>query len=538
MPAIPALLLQTVIFISGGAILALELLASRIMTPYFGVSLYIWTGILSITLIALAIGYWTGGKLANSPRFKTAALLELYCALPALASLCIFAACLIYPSTFADLAGWSLVGGAFVACWVLLAAPLMTTSAMNPLLVAILAASAKRGDGDGGSGHVFFVSTVGSVAGVLVTAFGLIPYVSNYDAVLIIAAVLAALSVTMALMAAKALRRATPILALAVVSLLLSLMLLWQADAYTGRASAITYHDKAWRVEASYRSLFGTVKIIKQEPDANGSFKRLYFQDGLTQNGIESSGRSSSFYTYALEALAMAYRPDARHALALGLGAGMTPARLAARGIQTEIVEIDPASLQAARRFFALDEQKTRVYQTDARTFVHACPRAYDVVVVDLFHGDGTPDYLITRDFFRDLRRCLGKDGIAVFNTFADLHNPVSYAHLLTTLRSELPHLALYRPASVGATHTNSFIVASAAALRAPARVTLDYVPPAHESTLWDMLATPMPLADTLFAGGKIVTDAHNHAALDLAYVQSVYRQSVIGATPPAFLLN
>jgi len=33
------MLLQTIIFISGGAILALELLASRIMTPYFGVSL-------------------------------------------------------------------------------------------------------------------------------------------------------------------------------------------------------------------------------------------------------------------------------------------------------------------------------------------------------------------------------------------------------------------------------------------------------------------------------------------------------------------
>jgi len=53
-----------IIFLSGGAILALELLASRIMTPYFGVSLYIWTGILSITLISLALGYWWGGRLA------------------------------------------------------------------------------------------------------------------------------------------------------------------------------------------------------------------------------------------------------------------------------------------------------------------------------------------------------------------------------------------------------------------------------------------------------------------------------------------
>ena len=46
------MMLKSIVFVTGGAILALELLASRIMTPYFGVSLYIWTGILSITLVA------------------------------------------------------------------------------------------------------------------------------------------------------------------------------------------------------------------------------------------------------------------------------------------------------------------------------------------------------------------------------------------------------------------------------------------------------------------------------------------------------
>ena len=58
------MLLYAILFVSGASILALELLASRIMTPYFGVSLYIWTGILSITLLALALGYWAGGRLA------------------------------------------------------------------------------------------------------------------------------------------------------------------------------------------------------------------------------------------------------------------------------------------------------------------------------------------------------------------------------------------------------------------------------------------------------------------------------------------
>ncbi len=37
---------EILIFVTGAITLALEVLASRIMTPYFGVSPYIWSGIL------------------------------------------------------------------------------------------------------------------------------------------------------------------------------------------------------------------------------------------------------------------------------------------------------------------------------------------------------------------------------------------------------------------------------------------------------------------------------------------------------------
>ncbi len=56
---------EVLIFITGSVTLSLEVLASRIMTPYFGVSLYIWSGILSSTLTFLAIGYHFGGRLSR-----------------------------------------------------------------------------------------------------------------------------------------------------------------------------------------------------------------------------------------------------------------------------------------------------------------------------------------------------------------------------------------------------------------------------------------------------------------------------------------
>jgi hypothetical protein len=263
----------------------------------------------------------------------------------------------------------------------------------------------------------------------------------------------------------------------------------------------------------------------------------MYFQDGLTQNTVDSNHRSLSFYTYGLEALARAYRPDMRTALVLGLGAGMVPMALAKTGVRTEVVDIDPVAPRVARAFFGFDPAAVRTHEADARTFVRECRSRYDVIVVDLFHGDGTPDYLITREFFRDLRGCLAGGGVAVFNTFADLTRPHAYAHFLVTLRAELPELALYRPQGHG-THVNSLVVAAAQPLRAPAKVIFDHVPPRHAETLWTMLAAPVPLAPALFAGGRLISDAVNPAAHDLAQMQMVYRRSVVQGAPGAMLVN
>jgi predicted membrane-bound spermidine synthase len=536
------LLLYATLFVSGGAILALELLASRIMTPYFGVSLYIWTGILSITLVALALGYWFGGKLAAgrdaSPR-SALRLVQLYALMPTVAAAGIVAACFAYPHLFASLAAASLVYGAFAAGLVLLFVPLVAASAMNPLLVAILLRRGASGrSGDAGAGAVFFVSTVGSVAGVLVTAFGLIPYLSNFASTLCVALVLALLTLGLAVFVREPVPARPAIGAAAVLACVLAVALIWNANAHTARNGPFSYAGLTWRVEGSYASLFGTVKVLRTVGGpGEDRHLRMYFQDGLTQNTADSAHRSISFYTYGLEALARAYRPRMRSALVLGLGAGMVPMALARSGIEVEVVDVDPVAPRVAQAHFGFDPARVRTHVADARTFVRDCPRTYDVVVVDLFHGDGTPDYLVTREFFRDLRRCLGADGVAVFNTFADITRPRPYAHFLVTLKAELPHLALYRPHD-GGTYVNSFVVASAQALPAPVPVTLAYVPAHHSGTLWTMLSAPLALGPQLFEGGRVITDAANPAAHDLALMQMIYRRTVIESAPRGLLVN
>jgi|KBSMisStaDraftv2_1062788.scaffolds.fasta_scaffold03590_8 spermidine synthase len=535
-------MLHAIIFVTGAAILALELLASRIMTPYFGVSLYIWSGILSITLISLAAGYWHGGRLASGKSGRAPPpekLAFLFALMPALASLAIVAACLLYPYLFYRLARLDLVLGAFIACVALLFVPLFVTSAMNPLLVAIvLRQKSARGDlADAGAGRVFFISTIGSVAGVVLTAFGLIRFMSNFAATVVIAVILAALPLIVVFAANLNVARRRQLTITASLALATSLALLIGADAYTSHLWPVNYAGSTWNVEKVYRSSFGTVKILKSGPRDNEPYTRMYFHDGLLQNMVGARNQSLSMYTYALESLSFSYRPGLRRALVLGIGAGMVPMRLADRGIDVTAVDIDIASLHAAREVFGFDPKKANTLQADARTYLRSCNGGYDVVILDLFHGDGVPEYLVTREFFHDLKKCLGDRGVAVFNTFADLDKPRAYAHFLATLRSELPFMTLYRP-SYGANHVNSFIVAASSPLRTPARADLSDVPSRHVELMKVMFAHPIPLDQRLLEDGRVITDADNPAAMDIADSQMVNRRYVIEALPAAFFVN
>ena len=264
----------------------------------------------------------------------------------------------------------------------------------------------------------------------------------------------------------------------------------------------------------------------------------IYFQDGLVQNTLDARGRSQSFFTYALETLSEAYRPQAREALVLGLGAGVVPMTLARRGVAVTAVEIDPASFTVAQRHFGFDPALVQAIHADARTWLRGCAAARDLVVIDLFHGDGVPEYLVTRDFFRDVARCLREDGVAVFNTFADLDRPGVYADFLATLHMEFPHAVVYRPDPLGSRHVNSFVVAATRPLPAPAVTSTLQVPGRHAPALRDMLARPLDSRALRAGRGQVVTDARNSGTLDIAAAQLAYRRLVIETVPPAFLVN
>ena len=313
---------EALIFITGAVTLALEVLASRIMTPYFGVSLYIWAGILSITLIFLALGYQLGGQI--SQRREKDALQFLLLAAPLAGSLSVVLATVIYPVVFPLLSTINLIIASFLGGTILLALPLMVLSAMNPLLIAY--GRDPKAGGDGGAGRIFFISTVGSVAGVLLTAFLLIPHLTNFRALLW-------LSLGLGLVAGGLVfftqglsgRHKRLLVGGGMLVLLLSSGMLLAQGPYFKLLAGMSDIGKDIKVLAEYTSMFGNIKVLEVYPE-NRERKpaTAYLQDGIIQNMVESDGTVLDHTEFMLR-LKPGLRPQGWERPGAGHGSGDHP---------------------------------------------------------------------------------------------------------------------------------------------------------------------------------------------------------------------
>jgi hypothetical protein len=214
--------------------------------------------------------------------------------------------------------------------------------------------------------------------------------------------------------------------------------------------------------------------------------------------------------------------------------------RLARRGIDVEVVEINPNALGAARDFFNFDESSLKVYLMDARTFVKECRRGYDLILVDLFQGDGIPDYLVTREFFHDIKGCLSPGGLAVFNTFADPRFTGDYYHIIKTLKSEFGSVVMYH---------DDIEVDAAVVINIYLSVTDDKDIPAYEVTLKDVpepvrgdvinsLKVVRPIDEALLNKARAITDEHNFYPFVNMENYMSYRKKAMTVIPPEFLVN
>ncbi|MDH3463446.1 MAG: fused MFS/spermidine synthase, partial [Acidimicrobiia bacterium] len=61
-------LARVLVFATSAAVLIIEILAGRLLAPYLGVSLEVFTGVIGVILAGISIGAWLGGRAADQFR--------------------------------------------------------------------------------------------------------------------------------------------------------------------------------------------------------------------------------------------------------------------------------------------------------------------------------------------------------------------------------------------------------------------------------------------------------------------------------------
>lgn len=97
-----------------------------------------------------------------------------------------------------------------------------------------------------------------------------------------------------------------------------------------------------------------------------------------------------------------------------GLGIGTTPSAFVKHGIDTTIVEIDPAVHEFAQKYFDLRENNPAAVH-DAVSYTADLvkqSKTYDYIVHDVFTGGAEPVDLFTLEFLQGLGDLLNPDGV------------------------------------------------------------------------------------------------------------------------------
>jgi len=162
------------VFIVGTGTLGAEIAATRLMAPFFGASTIVWANTIGVVLIALSLGYWLGGRLADRyPHVRGMCLVVLIAAI-LLAVVPFVARPLFDVSVEAldEIQAGAFIGSLFGVLF-LIALPVLLLGAVAPYAIRLAVPDVQHSGRV--AGRLYAISTAGSLLGNWLSALLLIP---------------------------------------------------------------------------------------------------------------------------------------------------------------------------------------------------------------------------------------------------------------------------------------------------------------------------------------------------------------------------
>lgn len=168
----------------GAALMAFEMLVSRMLTPHFGGDIYNWAAVISVVLFAMMVGYFVGGWLVDRvPTLRWAALFAA-----------IAGASFLTVEFYVDPLAVFLLQtiddvhvGLLIAAFVVQIVPIAALGAYSPIAIRVALSDVEHAGRI--SGRIYAISTTGNVVGVLGAVFYLIRYVGVSDSITLLSVV-------------------------------------------------------------------------------------------------------------------------------------------------------------------------------------------------------------------------------------------------------------------------------------------------------------------------------------------------------------
>ncbi len=496
------------VFLMGLAILIIEILGARVISPYYGSSVYAWSALITVTLASLAVGYFVGGIFADAhPKTK------FYFGEVIVSGFLVLLIPCLKNSVLSMTSSLGIVCGSLVSATILFSPALIVMSATGPLAIRLITEQFPLLGR--GVGKVYAISTLGSVLGALLTGFVL---VSHFP----VNQIVYACGVGILLLGGAGfvlLGRQGAGAFFIFISLLISYPTL-------GTPKAVKSN-----VLANRSSFYGSMKVI----DHNKK-NRFMLIDGVVHGGIELPSRESKAdYPFCFE-LMPHMNPRARQALLIGLGAGIISESFRLyHNIETDVVEIDQVVVDLAKEFFGY-VPTGEVAVEDGRTYVERNKKTYDFVILDAFASEHVPFHLFSKEFFDKVKMRLSEDGIFCVNTVG-LYRNKAWVSVFKTISEVHPYVRVFTTPVKGKALGNIVFFASQKPF--PAQIDVSSARPRAQTAFAGILhhEFPAPNAKEL-AEAIVFTDNFN--PIDDLYkeIMVAWRKNIIETSKEVLLFE
>jgi predicted membrane-bound spermidine synthase len=390
-------------FIEGGVVMVTEIAGARLLTPYFGASLYSWASTLSITLFALMAGYYMGGYLTTRPHHSGVdKILWIFFLSGVTVLLMPVVGSFVMNKTIA----FPFFAGLLISEFIFLFPPIFFMGMISPMTIFQITKKAEQSGRS--AGNIYAISTLGGILFTLLFGFIVIPDFGLRGPL----KVLGVFVVTIALffivrnkMSAKRLP----------ASLLIALLAL--VAAFGGRAHQFFPYGSNKKMVDYSEGLLGELKVVDElvyGPGNKPIYVRKLKTNNIQQDYVFADMPSQSLMNYVnFTRQLVRILPHKSSALLIGLGAGSLYDVLKKENAYVETVEIDARIYDIGKKYFGMSDHASH-FITDGRYFINSTHKRYDLVILDVIIGENVPGQLVSIESFRRLREIMSADGTLI----------------------------------------------------------------------------------------------------------------------------